>query len=105
LEYIYCEETSGLDLESAIDLLKLSEEFMFPQLKQHCEKLLQDKLKVENVVELANLAETFDAKVLEEKTLKFIAENFESVVQYSDIRKLSDAALVQVNRFSQMKKQ
>jgi len=105
LEYIYCEETTGLDLENAVDLLKLSEEFMFPQLKQYCEKLLQDMLKVENVVELANLAETFDAKELEEKALIFIAKNFESVVQYSDIRKLSDAALIRVNRFTQNQKE
>jgi len=104
LEYIYCEETSELDLENAVDLLKLSEEFMFPQLKQYCETLLKDMLKVENVVELANLAETFDAKVLEEKALKFIAKHFESVVQYSDIRKLSDSALVLVNKFTQIKK-
>ena len=64
-----------------IHLLALSHVYLVPQLKQRCTKGLVERLTVENVVDVLQLARLCDAPDLYLKCMKMLSNNFKSVEQ------------------------
>lgn len=62
-----------------IHLLALSHVYLVPQLKQQCTKGLGERLTIENVVDVLQLARLCDAPDLSLKCMKLIASRFKSV--------------------------
>jgi hypothetical protein len=64
IEYLYCEEIDIRD-EIAVELLKLAHEYSLPALVNRCGKCLVKTIKNENFLELANLADSYQAEELQ----------------------------------------
>lgn len=62
-----------------IHLLALSHVYLIPQLKQRCTKALSERLTIENVVDVLQLARLCDAPDLYLKCMKLVANRFKSV--------------------------
>lgn len=62
-----------------IHLLALSHVYMVPQLKTRCTKALIERLTIENVVDVLQLARLCDAPDLYLKCMKLISNRFKSV--------------------------
>lgn len=68
------------DLEKyGIHLLALSHVYLVPQLKQRCTKDMAQRLTIENVVDVLQLARLCDAPDLYLKCMKLIANHFKAV--------------------------
>ena len=65
--------------EFGIHLLALSHVYSLPQLKTRCTKGLIERLTIENVVDVLQLARLCDAPDLYLKCMKLIASRFKSV--------------------------
>ncbi|KAM5571840.1 BTB/POZ and TAZ domain-containing protein 1-like [Rosa sericea] len=63
----------------AIHLLALSHVYLVPQLKQRCTKELGQRLSVDNVVDVLQLARLCDAADLYLKCMKLVANHFKAV--------------------------
>jgi len=63
LEYLYCDKVE-FDEETAVELLKLADEYSVRSLKGLCEEFLVEKLSRKNLIEYANLAEQYAANEL-----------------------------------------
>lgn len=63
----------------AIHLLALSHVYLVPQLKQRCTKELGQRLSVDNVVDVLQLARLCDAADLYLKCMKLVANDFKAV--------------------------
>lgn len=62
-----------------IHLLALSHVYFVPQLKQNCTRGLAERLTIENVVDILQLARLCDAPDLHLKCLKVLSNNFNAV--------------------------
>lgn len=96
LEYLYCGEVKELTESVAVELLKVADKYAVSGLRDLSEQFLVDKLGVDNVVDLTNLADVCGANRLFEAGLSFMAENFEEVFKKHDIKRLSSTTLVQL---------
>ncbi len=63
LEFLYCDKVE-LDEETAVELLKLSDEYSVRSLKMLCERILVKKVSRKNVIAYANLADQYIANEL-----------------------------------------
>ena len=63
----------------AIHLLALSHVYLVPQLKQKCSRTLADRLTVENVIDVLQLARLCDASDLYLRSMKLICAKFKAV--------------------------
>lgn len=75
LKFLYCEDIE-LDYRLAIELLGLAEKYGVNNLRELCEGFLAEALTKENVVELSNIAECFEANNLKNYILKFKKKNW-----------------------------
>lgn len=62
-----------------VHLLALSHVYMVPQLKQICSKGLSQRLNVENIVDVLQLARLCDAPDLQLKCMRLLSNNFKAV--------------------------
>lgn len=74
LKFLYCEDVQ-LNYGLAIELLGLAEKYGVNHLKELCEGFLAETLTKENVSELSNVAECFEANNLKNYILKFNKKN------------------------------
>ncbi|XP_027126556.1 BTB/POZ and TAZ domain-containing protein 1 [Coffea arabica] len=82
VQYLYSSKCSEEQMEKyGIHLLALSHVYLVPQLKQRCTKGLVERLTVENVVDVLQLARLCDAPDLYLKCMKMLSNNFKSVEQ------------------------
>ena len=88
LEFAYCNEVE-LDVELALDLLKVSHKYSFVSLKQICSEYLSKKLGIENYVSIASASEEYQAPILENAVLEFVAKNLNLIEQKKDYPTLS----------------
>ncbi|KAK4479388.1 hypothetical protein RD792_014901 [Penstemon davidsonii] len=80
IQFIYSSKCSEEQMEKyGIHLLALSHVYMVPQLKQRCTRGLAQRLKVENVVDVLQLARMCDAPDLYLKCMKMLSTNFKAV--------------------------
>lgn len=82
VQYLYSSKCSEEQMEKyGIHLLALSHVYLVPQLKQRCTKGLAERLTVENVVDVLQLARLCDAPDLYLKCMKLLSNDFKSVEQ------------------------
>lgn len=75
-----CCRCTAEELEKyGIHLLAMSHVYYVPQLKQRCTKVLVERLTIENVVDVLQLARMCDAPDLYLKCMKLVANNFKTV--------------------------
>lgn len=80
VRFLYAAKCSEEDLDKyGIHLLTLSHVFLVPQLKQACTKALIERLTIDNVIDMLQLARLCDAPNLHLKCAKLIFNNFKSV--------------------------
>ncbi|KAI4343671.1 hypothetical protein L6164_010992 [Bauhinia variegata] len=80
LGFLYFSRCTEEQLEKyGMHLLALSHVYLVPQLKQRCIKGLRERLTVENVVDVLQLARLCDAPDLYIKCMKLLTNNFKSV--------------------------
>ncbi|KAL1812411.1 hypothetical protein ACET3Z_022476 [Daucus carota] len=78
--FLYASRCSEEEMEKfGIHLLALSHVYLVPQLKQRCTKALAQRLTIENVVDVLQLARLCDAPDLYLKSMKLISEKFKAV--------------------------
>jgi len=87
IEYLYCEEIE-VKKDTAIPLLKLSEEYSLPGLKAKCARYLARILTKENFLELAELANTFQIKELQDSVVEYFVCYWPSILQSFKIQDL-----------------
>lgn len=88
IEFAYCNQVE-LDVNLALDVLKLSHKYKFSSLKQICSEYLSGKLSIENYVDIASASEEYQAPVLEDAVLEFVAKNLKSIEQKREYPNLS----------------
>ncbi|KAK4256992.1 hypothetical protein QN277_006642 [Acacia crassicarpa] len=80
LGFLYCSRCTDEQMEKyGVHLLALSHVYLVPQLKQRCIKVLAERLTIENVVDLLQLARLCDAPDLYIKCMKLLTNHFKSV--------------------------
>ncbi|XP_073048667.1 BTB/POZ and TAZ domain-containing protein 2-like [Primulina eburnea] len=80
LQYLYSSECGEDQMDKyGMHLLALSHVYMVPQLKQICSKGLSQRLNVENVVDVLQLARLCDAPDLYLKCMRLLSNKFKAV--------------------------
>ncbi|KAF5476661.1 hypothetical protein F2P56_003376 [Juglans regia] len=80
LRFLYSSRCTAEELEKyGIHLLAMSHVYYVPQLKQRCSKVLVERLTIENVVDVLQLARMCDAPDLYVKCMKLVANHFKAV--------------------------
>ncbi|KAF3438646.1 hypothetical protein FNV43_RR21410 [Rhamnella rubrinervis] len=80
VRFLYSSRCSEESLEKyGIHLLALSHVYLVPQLKQRCTKDLAQRLTIENVVDVLQLARLCDAPDLYLKCMKLVSKHFKAV--------------------------
>nr|XP_043617428.1 BTB/POZ and TAZ domain-containing protein 1-like [Erigeron canadensis] len=82
VRYLYSNKCTEEDMEKyGIHLLALSHVYLVPQLKSRCTKALIQRLTIENVTDLLQLARLCDAPDLYLKCMKLVSNSFKKVEQ------------------------
>jgi len=92
LEYLYC-DIVDLDEETAVDLLKLSNEYSVVSLKSFCEEFLVKKLSKENIIKYAKLAQTYTAPELRDAVLRCVNMHKDLLSESGEMLSLPKAIL------------
>ncbi|KAK6924744.1 Zinc finger, TAZ-type [Dillenia turbinata] len=80
VRFLYSSRCGEEEMEKyGIHLLALSHVFLMPQLKQKCIKALIERLSIENVVDVLQLARLCDAPDLYLKCMRLVTSHFKSV--------------------------
>merc|ERR1719319_19570 len=81
LKFIYGGAMDNFD-ENAVDLLAASEMWQMKDLKNMCETyLLVNYMKVDNVIDVLVMAETYNANILKKGTMEMIVTNSKEVCE------------------------
>eukprot|EP00742_Colponemidia_sp_Colp-10_P002990 GILJ01003191.1.p1 GENE.GILJ01003191.1~~GILJ01003191.1.p1 ORF type:complete len:574 (+),score=72.27 GILJ01003191.1:35-1756(+) len=85
LEFLYTDSVEGLDpeiveLDFALDLLAVADQFLVEPLKQLCENAIQKSIRVENVALMFQTAAARQAFTLKKTCFDFIMKNFGKVI-------------------------
>ncbi len=87
IEYLYSEDIE-VTKDTAVPLLKLSEEYLLPGLKAKCARYLARILDKENFIELSELANTFQIKQLQDAAVEYFVCNRTAILQSLKIQDL-----------------
>ncbi|XP_073145988.1 BTB/POZ and TAZ domain-containing protein 1-like [Henckelia pumila] len=80
IQFLYSSKCSEDQMEKhGIPLLALSHVYLVPQLKQMCAKDLADRMTIDEVVDVLQLARLCDAPDLRVKCMKMLSKNFKTV--------------------------
>lgn len=87
--------------QTACELARVSDWYGLPDLKSKSFAFNAAKLNIENVVDMFVCAVTIEPKLEDEMEicLKFIAKNFQSVLERPEFKKLSKDILVQITQY------
>mmetsp|Transcript_22421 Transcript_22421/g.44006 ORF Transcript_22421/g.44006 Transcript_22421/m.44006 type:complete len:716 (+) Transcript_22421:238-2385(+) len=84
LEFLYTDEvqalTDGVDLNFALDLLAVADQFLVDRLKSLCEIAIQKSISIENVSMMFKTADQRQALSLRRRCFDFILKNFGEVI-------------------------
>uniref|UniRef100_A0A7S2RFP8 BTB domain-containing protein n=1 Tax=Mucochytrium quahogii TaxID=96639 RepID=A0A7S2RFP8_9STRA len=85
LEFLYTDQVEGLnpttvDLDFALDLLVLADQFLVERLKTLCEISIQKSITVENVAVMFRTADVRGATALRKRCFEFMQKNFGRVI-------------------------
>ena len=88
LEFIYLDQVTH-DPEITVDLLELADKYSLFQLVVDCGEYLLNKVTLENVIRITQLAERIGLKELQQKTVEVMKENIDSLLKVMNINKIS----------------
>lgn len=94
LEFLYCNELDA-EWETAIEMIKIADIYSIPGLRALCCDIITRGLTVDNVVEIANMAEARRLNDLKDETIDFILKFRSDIVEYNGLVGLSKALLIE----------
>jgi hypothetical protein len=74
--------------DDLLKLLILSNKYLFYELKNYLQVLLDDKLQIKNVCEVLDVSDTYNAPILKKSCLRYISQNLNSVKQTRGYKEL-----------------
>ena len=74
------EETAAVELDFALDLLALADQYLVDDLKRLCESAIQKSISVENVALMLATADARQAAALRQRCFDFVLRNFGKVI-------------------------
>ena len=77
-----------LDEELALDLLDATDKYLLDDLKDVCEEYLSENINLDNLVNLANLAENKDLSSLRRAITSFVPKNLKRILENKDLYQL-----------------
>jgi hypothetical protein len=108
MEWVYTDDVSGLelisasssDIDFALDLLTLADQYLVEALKRRCELAIQKSITVDNVAVMFGLADSRQALELRRRCFDYIILNFGQVgYRFLWLLILEDGVMVAVTRF------
>jgi RCC1 and BTB domain-containing protein len=101
LEYLYTDRVEGLDpksvqLEFALDLLAVADQYLLDPLKRMCEKAIHKSIDVDNVAYMLATADARQAHELRKKCFDFIMRHFGKVIGTKSFTELSKELLEEI---------
>ena len=69
-----------VELNFALDLLSLADQYLLEHLKRKCEEAIQKSIRIEDVCLMLNIAVSRGANNLKKKCLNFIMSNFSKII-------------------------
>lgn len=76
-------------MDLGLDLLKAAHKYSFTSLKQICSEYLSKKLGIDNYVTIASVSEEYQAPILENAVLEYVAKNLNLIEQKKEYPALS----------------
>jgi hypothetical protein len=73
-----------------LELLILSDKYLFYELKNYLQVLLDDKLQIKNACEVLDVSDTYNAPILKKSCLRYISQNLNRVKQTRGYRGLKE---------------
>ncbi|KAJ3402266.1 hypothetical protein HDU80_005230 [Chytriomyces hyalinus] len=92
-------------LRLLIDILSCANEFLLERLKEQVSSVLRDLLDLSNVVELLEVADMYDAKLLKESCLDFICWNLSTLIESHMLDDAPEGLLKDMEAALQLKQQ
>ena len=80
----------------ALGLLKEAEKYSLPKLKEICERFIEENIRIDNVIELVNMAEQYEAPGLRQSALKFMLSNLDVIFAEQDIKRLKSSTILEL---------
>jgi len=80
LDYVYTGKTDAMQ-ERGPELLEIAEKYLIAGLKEECEYVVADNLKMQNAAAILVLAHTHNAPYLKQRTIDFINMNKEEMLK------------------------
>ncbi|XP_054708117.1 speckle-type POZ protein-like [Uloborus diversus] len=80
LLYMYTRRTEGLPEHKVLDLYVAADRYMLPELKEKCREFVLKHLSVDNVCEVAEVADLHSDDILAESVERFISSNLRKVL-------------------------
>jgi RCC1 and BTB domain-containing protein len=87
LQYLYTDQIE-LPAEEAVDLLKLANYYCETKLRNQCEILIKQSIKIQNAARLYSSARLYNAKELEEFSFQYMLHHLTAVVQSDAFQEL-----------------
>lgn len=84
LEYLYLNQVN-FDQETSLELLKISEEYHLPKLKNTCEECLAKELNLNNLLKMVKVAEFYEGDHLKREAINFLNKFKKEVCPKVDI--------------------
>jgi hypothetical protein len=89
LESFYKDQVEK-NVDDLLKLLILSGKYLFYELKNYLQILLDDKLQIKNVCEVLDVSDTYNAPILKKSCLRYISQNLNSVKQTRGYKELKE---------------
>ena len=96
LEFIYTNNLAFTDVESTIKILYVAEKYEIEELKKLCIKELMANLGEENVLEIFETADLYNASLIEKKCLSIIIQNYEKLKTTEKYKHLEKRLLTKI---------
>ena len=85
-----------VDINFALDLLSLADQYLVEQLKKKCEEAIQKAIRIDDVCLVLEVAILRGANNLKKKCLSFIMSNFSKIIVIDQFVEMPQSALKEV---------
>lgn len=87
-----------MDVNFALDLLSLADQYLVEPLKRKCEEAIQKSIKIDDVCLMLSIAMSRGANSLKKRCLSFIMSNFSKIIVLEQFVELPKPVLKEVFR-------
>ena len=96
LEYIYCNKIE-MNEDLALELLEPADKFLLSDLRDACERFLDECLDLENFVKIFKKTADIETNLLKERIEEFISMNSNALKKREDVKALPEDMLVKIH--------